>query len=208
MRGQALVAGGRRFHRVAFQLQQGLQRFANRSFVVDDQHRPADEDAASFTSGAEWLPASDIDSLPRQREIQIERSALARLALDSNLARMFLNNAVGNRQAEARAFALSLARRGLGGKERIVNALDVFLGDARAGIGHDHAHSVAVGSVRPARSPPLGMASLAFRNRFRNTCCNRPGLPLISRQVFGQIVLHFDLGDLELVFEQRQRIRR
>ena len=29
--------------------------------------------------------------------------------------------------------------------------------------------------------PPPGMASLAFRNRFRNTCCSLPELPLMWR---------------------------
>ena len=34
-------------------------------------------------------------------------------------------------------------------------------------------------AVLTARVPPFSMASRAFRNRFRNTCCSLPGLPLM-----------------------------
>src|SRR5436305_14887337 len=92
---------------------------------------PADEDDASAKLRRGTTARSDIDSLPHQREIQIKRSAAARMALHPNLTRVFLNDAVGDRQAETGAFAaLAFSRRCLGRKERVVNALDVLLGDA------------------------------------------------------------------------------
>ena len=48
---------------------------------------------------------------------------------------MLLNDAVGDRQAQSGALALSFARRGLGGEERVVDALDMFLRNAGAGVG-------------------------------------------------------------------------
>ena len=36
---QSRFAGRRRFHGEAFQFQQGLQRFTNFSFIVNDEHR-------------------------------------------------------------------------------------------------------------------------------------------------------------------------
>ena len=52
--------------------------------------------------------ASDIDGLPGQREIQIERRPLAGTALHANLAGVFLDDSVGDRQAQARCPASGL----------------------------------------------------------------------------------------------------
>jgi hypothetical protein len=86
---------------------------------------------------------------------------------------MFLNNPVRDRKPQARALA-----RGLGGEERIVDAVQMLRGDAVP---------VSATSIRAPAPPPTrlhfqhpaagSMASRAFRNRFRNTCCSLPALP-------------------------------
>src|SRR6202158_2668816 len=70
---------------------------------------------------------SDMDCLPDQREIQGEGGAFARAALHADIARVFLDDAVGDRKSKACAAILAFRRRRLGSEERIVDALDVFL---------------------------------------------------------------------------------
>src|SRR5437868_4059597 len=113
---------------------------------------PVDEDDASAKLRRGTTARSDIDSLPHQREIQIKRSAAARMALYPNLPRVFLNDAVSDGQAEAGPFALAFTRRRLSRKKRVVDALDVLLGDADSVVGHDHAHTFTVGRGNPENS--------------------------------------------------------
>ena len=56
-------------------------------------------------------------------------------ALDVNLAGVLLNDAVGDGEAEAGAALVARLGRGLGGEERIVDALEVLGRDAGAGVG-------------------------------------------------------------------------
>src|SRR5580704_6909654 len=85
-----------------------------------------------------------MNCLPAEREIEREGRASAGMTLHANLARVLLNDAVGDRKSEAGAAGLAFARRSLRSKERIVNALNVFRRDARPGVGHTHADALAV----------------------------------------------------------------
>ena len=49
------------------------------------------------------------------------------------------------------------------------------------------------------------MASRAFRNRFRNTCCSLPGLPLTGLEIGSQIQPHLNARLLQLMLQQRKR---
>ncbi len=153
------------------------------------------------------VASSDIDSLPRQREIQIEGCALAGLALHPNLARMLLNDAVGHRQAQAGALALAFSRRGLGGEERIVDALDVFLRNAGAGVG-DAPRSRRRRSRWPLAAFRLRAWRPGVQEQVQEHLLQASRIAADQRQVAGQFVLNPDLGDLELVLQQRQRVAR
>src|SRR5277367_4015975 len=102
-------------------------------------------------NGREMTAASDIDSLPDQREVEIEPGAFARTALDANLPRMLLNDSVTHRQTQPRAPRLAFARR-LGGEERVIDALDVLLCDSRPGVRNYHADPVSIGGSDPQRA--------------------------------------------------------
>src|SRR3984885_11956885 len=78
-------------------------------------------------------------------ELQLEGSAYAGFALHMNLACVLLHNPVAHRQPESCALMLALLRFGLGRKERIVDAVEMFLFDAAAGVLNSHKH--AAGSV-------------------------------------------------------------
>src|SRR5947209_1963513 len=64
-------------------------------------------------------------------ELQAERGAAAAPVGDFNGTTMLLNDTVGHRESQARAFA-----RGLGGEEGIVDAVDMLGRDAGTAIGH------------------------------------------------------------------------
>ncbi len=56
-------------------------------------------------------------------------------AFDVNFAGVFLDDAVGDGEAEAGAAAVAGLGRGFGGEEGIVDALEVLGRDAGAGVG-------------------------------------------------------------------------
>src|ERR1700689_5787574 len=85
---------------------------------------------APFNSVCGITAVSDIfglgNSLPAQGEIQGEGGAFPRMAFYTNLASVFLDDAVGHGKTEAGAAGLAFAGRSLSSKERIVNALNVL----------------------------------------------------------------------------------
>src|SRR5215470_5051093 len=94
---------------------------------------PCEDDGASVRRRG-MTAASDIDRLSQQREIEVERRALVGSALDANLARMLLDDAVSNRKAKTSAAFLAILGHVLGCKERIVNSLNVLLRNSLAAI--------------------------------------------------------------------------
>ncbi len=96
-------------HLVAFQFQQRLQGFADGRFVVNDQHRTGGRSGSFAEVLRAMTAASDIDRLPRQREIEVERGAFAGSAFHPDLPGMFLDDAVGHRQAQPGASGLPFA---------------------------------------------------------------------------------------------------
>ena len=98
-------------------------------------------------------------------------------------AAVLLDDAVGHRQAEAGAAALGLRR-----EERIVDAREVLGRNADAGVGHlDDAPRRRRRAVDTESQPPFGIASRAFRNRFRNTCWSLYSTPRTTTGGVGQI---------------------
>src|SRR5208282_3243128 len=108
--------------------------------------------------------ASDMDSLPRGWELEIERRAPAGPAFHFDLPGVLLNDSVGDRQPQPRAPVLAFARSRLGGEERIVNAVNVLLRDSRARIRHYHADSVSVGGS-DAQRPAAGHGILGIQEQ-------------------------------------------
>src|ERR1700757_3488233 len=92
--------------------------------------------------------ASDIDGLPGQRKVQVERSPLAGVALHADLAGVFLDDSVRDRQAQPGTALLVCLRCSFRGKERIVDARDVFGRDAASCVGDTDANA------RPVRRDP------------------------------------------------------
>ena len=117
---------------------------------------------------------------PSDGEEDLEGGAFVGLALDGDGAAVFLDDAPGDEQAQAGAV-------GLGGEERLEQALHVLGRDADAVI-LDGEPEVRAGWRRRAGFPGVGLggrmsvatervpfgpiASRAFRNRFTKACCN------------------------------------
>src|SRR5258708_19377981 len=94
----------------------------------------------------EMTAASDIDRLPYHWEMEVKGGALLGRAFNPNLARMLLNNAVGNRESKAGATFLPFRDGALGGEKRIVNAMNMFLGNSRAAVRNRDADPVSIRS--------------------------------------------------------------
>src|SRR5579863_5544709 len=75
---------------------------------------------------------SGMDRIPQQRKLKMKGCAGAYRALHVDFARVFLDDAIGHGEAEPRAPLVSWQGSGLGGEERIVDALHVLRRDARA----------------------------------------------------------------------------
>src|ERR1700758_3818926 len=69
---------------------------------------------------------SGMDGIPQQRKLKMEGCAGANGALNVDFSRVFLDDAVGHREAEPRAPLVSRLGSVLGSEERIVNALQVL----------------------------------------------------------------------------------
>src|SRR5450755_1960441 len=78
------------------------------------------------------IASSDMNGLPGryQREIKGECCAFARAALHANIAGVFLDDAVGDRESKASPAILAFRGRSLGSEKRVVDALNVFLGNS------------------------------------------------------------------------------
>src|SRR5437868_3700016 len=86
------------------------------------------------------LPGRDWD----HREIEMELRTGAGLALNADLTGVLLNNAVGDRQAEAGATTFARTVGGLGGEERIIDARDALRREAAAAVGDGNVHAGCV----------------------------------------------------------------
>src|SRR5438270_10216073 len=99
--------------------------------------------------------ASDIDCLSHG-EFQLERCSLARLRVHADLACMLLNDSIRDGQAKARAARLAFTRNVLGGKERVIDFVDVLRRNAGAAVTDVHLDALAVRGANVQRAAVAG----------------------------------------------------
>src|SRR5215469_15657821 len=160
---------------------------------------------ATWLNRPEMTAASDIDSLPHQRKVEIEGCALLGRALDTNLASVLLNNAIGDGQPQPGAPALAVLGRSFRGEKRVVNAPNVLLRNACTGIGNHHAHAIAVRSCDTERSP-LRHGILGVQKEIQEHLLQAPWISLNSRQMRREFVMHANPRGFELMLQQAQGI--
>src|ERR1700750_239450 len=76
----------------------------------------------------------DCGTSTRGRELELERRAYTKLALDVNLAGVLLHDSVTNGKPETGALMRTILRLGLRCKEGIVNSVEVLLFDAASRV--------------------------------------------------------------------------
>src|SRR5437016_364518 len=150
---------------------------------------PVDDEGTSLKLRRETMASSDIDSLPGHWEIQVKRSSFAGAALDANLSRMFLDNAVSNRKAQTCTAALAFPGGCLRGEERIVDALNVLLGNTGAGVGNDDTDALPIRSGNP-EGAAIWHRVLGIQEQVEEDLLQSTGVALNQRQAFGKFVLH------------------
>src|SRR5260370_6519984 len=177
---------------------------ASSSMMSTAPARPGDP-GVPFNSEREITAVSDMERLPAQGEVESESCAGAGMTLHANLAGVFLDDAVGDGKTEAGAAGLAFARRGLGGEEGIVDALDVLGSNARSGVGHAHTDAVAV-HCGDAQRPTPWHGVFGVQEQIQEHLLQSSRIPLNGRQLGSESVLHLDFRDLELVLEKGQRV--
>src|SRR5580698_795684 len=145
------------------------------------------------------------DGLPAQGEIQSEGGSGAGMTLHANLAGVFLDDAISDRKAQAGAAGLAFARGSLGGKKRIVNALNILGRDAGSGVGHAHADALAVERGHAQRAAARH-GIFGIQEQVQEHLLQSSRIPLNGRQFGLEYILHLDLGYLELVLQQSQGV--
>src|SRR5271168_3553798 len=142
-----------------------------------------------------------------QRKIQGEGCAFAWAALHADVASVFLDDAVSDGKAKTGAATLAFGRRVLGREEGIVDALNVFLGDAGAGVrdANTDKFSVQRGYSQHAAAGG-GHGVLGVQKQIQKHLLQASSVALNQWKIVVEFRLHFDVGHLELVLEQGQRI--
>src|SRR5690348_13452309 len=134
---------------------------------------------------------SDMDSLPCQREVQVEGGSLPGFALDPDLSRMLLDDAVGDAQTETSAAVLTVSRRRFSGKEGIVNTGDVLLSDAAPRIRNHDANSRSV-QGGDAQGSALGHCVLRVEEQVEKYLLQTPCVASNRWKMVAEFVLNFD----------------
>src|SRR3974390_674047 len=164
------------------------------------------EDVSSGMLVKRLSAVSGIDHLAQHGEFHGERGALAGRAIDVNLARMLLNDAVGHRQAQPCASAVAAAGLlALGGEERIVDAVNVFLRDAATSVGHGDAHVVSVAG-RDGKCSAGRHSVFGIQEKIEEHLLQLAGVAEDWRQAGMQLGHHLNARRLELVLQQRERV--
>src|SRR5579864_29274 len=144
---------------------------------------------------------SSADRLANQGKLQVERGAFPRAAFHGDFARMFLNDAVGDREPQAGAAGLAVARRILGGEEGVVNAVNVLLGDALAGVADGHIHPGPVAGAH-TQGAAVGHGVLGIQKQVKKHLLQLAGVALNGGQMIVEFGMHLDARGLELMFQQ------
>src|SRR3954469_6963565 len=148
--------------------------------------------AESFSSAGSRVSAtSDIYRLSQHGEFHMEAGALAWLALDANLASVFLDDAVRNGEPQPSATAPALRGTTLGGEEWIVDAMDVPGRDAAAGITHLDVNGAAIHS-RDFEAAAAGHGGLCIEEQVQEHLLQLASVSVDQRKLRCEIAFDFD----------------
>ena len=131
-------------------------------------------------------------------------SAYAKLALNMNLAGMFLHNSVADGQTETGAFMRPVLRLGLRREEGIVDAVEMFFFDAATGVldAYDHASCAIEGGNLESGIRRSEHRVLCIEHEIENDLLQFALVAVNARQIGIEVRLYADLRSLELMLEQ------
>src|ERR1035438_1592657 len=135
----------------------------------------------------------------------MEGCAGADRALDMNLARVFLNDAIGDRQTKPCAAPVSGLGSGLGGEERVIDAFQVLRRNAGTGVAH-LGLDVAVDQGGHAQLAATGHRFLGVQQQVEKNLLQFAGVAMDGGEILRQIQIDDDLCRLELMFKERERV--
>src|SRR2546430_7135166 len=95
---------------------------------------------------------------------------------------MLLDNAVSDGYPQTRTPALPFPRRGLRSKERIVNALDILLGNSSSCVADNYVAALPIGGRNPER-PAVRHRILGIEKKIEKHLLQPSSVALNQRQV-------------------------
>src|SRR5579864_1233613 len=150
--------------------------------------------------------ASDIDCLSHGK-FQVERGSGPGLRVHADLTCMLLNDSVRYGKAQARATRLSLTRDILGGKEGIVNPVDVFRRNARAAVTDVDLHGVTIGRADVQRATFARHGIFGIEEQVQKHLLQFAGIAMNKRQTGIEFSLNLHPRSLELMLQQGEGFR-
>src|SRR6185312_2179305 len=134
--------------------------------------------------------ASDIDCLSHWK-FQLERSSLARLGIHANLACMLLNDSVSDGQAKTRAPRLAFTRNVLGGKEWVINLVDVLRRNTGAAVTDVDLHGISVRRADVQRAALARHGVFGVQEQVQEDLLQFAGIAMDQRKPGVKVGLHF-----------------
>src|SRR5579859_2480212 len=126
-------------------------------------------------------------------------------ALDVDLAGVLLDDAVAYGEAEAGAAPFAGLGSGLGSKEWVINALEIFGRDAGAGVGNDGL-DVAVDDGREAQFSALRHGVFGVEQQVKEDLLELAGIAVDARKLAVEVHLYSDARGLHLMLDESQGV--
>src|SRR5438270_8699376 len=158
----------------------------------------------TWVRGRVKTAGSDIDCLSHWK-FQLERGSLASLRVHADLACMLLNDSVSDRQAEARAARLAFTRNVLGGKERVINLVDMLRRNAGATVTDVYLDAVSIGRADVQRAAFARHGIFGVQEQVQEHLLQLAGVAMDQRQSGVELRLYLHARGLELVLQERER---
>src|SRR6266851_1124216 len=142
------------------------------------------------------------------RELQLERGSHSELALYMDLAGVLLHDSVGDSESESGALVGTLVRLRLGGKEWIVDTVEVLPLDSCTRILDANEHPARSAERRdPERCTRRSEHRvLRVQHQVQDYLLQLATIPMNARKLRIQVCFDANLSRLELVLQQRNRI--
>src|SRR5262249_31110718 len=142
----------------------------------------------------------DMDGFPDGRKLDVEGSAFSGRRAHIDFTGMFFDDSVADGEAQTGA-----AAAGFGGEKWIEDAMDVFAGNARAGIGNFDFHAAVVSRRANFQHSTAGHGVSRVEEQIQKHLLQLVSRASDGRKRFAELLYYLNLRALERMRHQRER---